>query len=150
MPACSLFGHRDCSENIKEALTGVLTELIENRGADTFHVGSQGGFDAAALGVLCSLQEKYPHIICCVVLAYPPPPHSAVGELSYENVLLPEGIEYIHPRYAISWRNKWMVDNSDFVVCCVSRDWGGAAQAVKDAKRKGKQVINLCSLYSSK
>ena len=31
-----------------------------------------------------------------------------------ENTLLPEGIENVPPRFAISWRNKWMLERSDY------------------------------------
>ena len=28
--------------------------------------------------------------------------------------MLPEGIESLHPHYAISWRNNWMLRHSDY------------------------------------
>ncbi len=59
------------------------------------------------------------------------------------NTLLPEGIEFIFPKYAISWRNKWMLERSDYVVCYITRPFGGAAQFVEMAKKKQKTVINI-------
>lgn len=32
MAACTFFGHRECSEEIRPELVRVLTELIEHRG----------------------------------------------------------------------------------------------------------------------
>ena len=55
----------------------------------------------------------------------------------------PEGLESIHPRYAISWRNKWMIQESDVVVTYITHSWGGASQYAELAERKHKQVINI-------
>ena len=37
-----------------------------------------------------------------------------------EETMFPEGLEDIHPRLAISWRNKWIVNQSKFVVCYIT------------------------------
>ena len=55
--------------------------------------------------------------------------------------ILPEGIERVHPRYAIVWRNNWMIDKSDYVIAYVTHPTGGAYKAVERAKKKGKEVI---------
>jgi hypothetical protein len=57
--------------------------------------------------------------------------------------MLPEGIESVHPHYAISWRNNWMLQQSNYVVTYITHSWGGAAQHEKKAIRSGKVVINL-------
>ena len=55
-----------------------------------------------------------------VVLAYMPSVGSAEwNPYEYGETMLPKGIEVVHPRYAISWRNKWMVNESDIVVILV-------------------------------
>jgi hypothetical protein len=61
----------------------------------------------------------------------------------YSDTMLPEGIETIHPRYAISWRNNWMIKQSDYVVNYITHSWGGAFQYVEKAKRQKKNVINI-------
>ena len=57
--------------------------------------------------------------------------------------MLPEGIESVPPRFAISWRNRWMLRQSDHVVTFITRSFGGAAQFADAAKQQGKTVINL-------
>lgn len=59
------------------------------------------------------------------------------------DTMLPEGLETVHPRYAISRRNGWMLKQADFVVTYITHTWGGAAQYAEKAKRAGKTVINL-------
>ena len=57
--------------------------------------------------------------------------------------MLPEGIETVHPHFAISWRNKWMIKQSDYVVTYITHSWGGAAQFAEKANRKKKVLISL-------
>jgi len=79
-----------------------------------FYVGNQGRFDAIVRGVLRELTEEYPQIHYAVVLAYMPGKKNAYDDFS--DTILPEGIESVHPRYAISWRNNWMLRQTDFVI----------------------------------
>ena len=115
--------------------------MIVHENVSMFYVGNQGQFDAYVRGILRKLAVKYPTISYAVVLAYMP--QQANEYEDYSDTMLPEGIENIHPRYAISWRNKWMLDRSDFVISYVTHSWGGAAKYVADAKRHGKIVIPL-------
>lgn len=137
MPVCTFFGHRDCPDTIKPQLREVLMDLIANHGVTMFYVGHQGRFDAIVRGVLGQLQKDDPRISYAVVLSRLP--RIADGD----NTMVPEGIESVHPRYRISWRNKWMIRQSDFVVAYVTHGWGGAAQFVKSAAGQGKRVIHL-------
>ena len=66
----------------------------------------------------------------------------------YGETMLPEGIESVHPHYAISWRNKWMVNESDMVICYITHSWGGAAQYVEMAARRKKKILNIAKLVS--
>lgn len=137
MPVCTFFGHRDCPDTIKPQLREVLMDLITNHGVTVFYVGHQGRFDAIVRGVLGQLQKENPRISYAVVLSRLP------READGDDTMLPEGIESVHPRYRIGWRNKWMLRQSDFVVAYVTHDWGGAAQFVRSAAGQGKRVIRL-------
>lgn len=55
----------------------------------------------------------------------------------------PYGIEKTPKKYAIDFRNRWMLDKADTVVAYVTHGWGGAAKFVQLAERKKKTVINL-------
>ena len=140
MKACTFFGHRDCPETIKPYLREVLVDLITNQGVDTFYVGNQGRFDGIVRSVLRELEKEYPEIRYAVVLAYLPGKKNEYDDFS--DTILPEGIEAVHPRYAIDWRNRWMLQRSDFVVTYITHPWGGAAKFAEKAKREGKTVVN--------
>lgn len=141
MAGCTLFGHRECPEEIRPIFTEVLVDLIENHNVDLFYVGNQGRFDTIVRGVLQKLQRKYPHIDYAVVLAYIPEKKSKYEDFS--DTIVPEGIESVPPRFAISWRNNWMLKHSDYIVTYVTHDWGGAYKYAQEAIRQSKHVRNL-------
>lgn len=141
MKACTFFGHKDCPSTIIPLLEAVIMELINDHNVEMFYVGNQGQFDAYVRRVLRKITARYSHISYAVVLAYMP--H---GELDdFTDTMLPEGIEKVHPRYAISWRNRWMIRRADYVVAYITHSWGGAAQWVNAAKSQHRQVISLVS-----
>ena len=143
MSVCTFFGHSDCPSTVAPKLRSVLIELIENHGVDVFYVGNQGSFDHMVRSALKVLAEIYPHIRYAVVLAYIPRKRDALTDFNYKNTLLPEGIEAVHPRFAISWRNKWMIRQADYVVTYITHSWGGAAQFADLAEKQRKVIINL-------
>lgn len=143
MAVCTFFGHRDCPDTIKPHLWEVLVELIVSKGVDTFYVGSQGRFDGIVRSALRELERGYPQTHYTVVPAYMPGKKQECEDFS--DTILPEGIETVHPRYAIDWRNRWMLLRSDYVVTYITRTWGGAARYAEKAKRSGKTVISVSS-----
>ncbi len=141
MAACTFFGHRECPESVRPILRKTLVGLIVNHGVDIFYVGNQGQFDACARQTLRELAVEYPHIRYAVVLAYLPGKQNAYED--FTDTILPEGIETVHPKFAISWRNNWMLHQTDFVVTYITHTWGGAYQFAEKARKQGKTVINL-------
>ena len=140
MAACTFFGHRDCIGLSKQRLEEAIEDLILNHGVDLFYVGNEGQFDALVHWILFAMKKKYPHIRYAVVLAYPP---KNLPDEDYSDTMLPAGIEAIHSKYAITWRNRWMLQRADYVITYVTHSWGGAARFAEEAKRQGKRVINL-------
>ena len=141
MGTCTFFGHRDCPETVKPKLREVLINLITDHKVDMFYVGNQGRFDAYVHGELKKLKVEYPHINYAVVLAYMPGAKTEYDD--YSDTMLPEGIEAIHPRFAISWRNDWMLKQSNYVVTYITHTWGGAAQYANKARKSRKHIINI-------
>lgn len=137
MSTCTFFGHRDCPEAVRAQVKRAVEELISHHGVDTFYVGNQGRFDAIVRGVLCETAQTYPNIRYAVVLASMP---NGVQE---NDTMLPEGIEAVLPRFAVDWRNNWMLKRADFVVTYVTHGWGGAAKFAQKAEKSGKTVIAI-------
>ena len=140
---CTFFGHHDCPSSIKPKLREVLIDLIENQSVDMFYVGNKGAFDRLVRSVLRELTQEYPQINYSVVLERLPGKQNEDYPEDFSDTMLPEGIEEVPPRFAIVWRNKWMLRQSDYFVTYVTHSWGGAAQFVEMATRQKKTVINL-------
>lgn len=140
---CTFFGHRDCPETIKPKIREAVIDLIENHGVTVFYVGNQGNFDRLVRSVLKEVTTAYPGVGYAVVLAYMPPAKAANLSEDFSDTMLPEGIEKVPKRYAIPWRNKWMIAHADCVVIYMTRSYGGAAQAADFAKRKQKHILFL-------
>ncbi len=136
----TFFGHKDTPKEAEETLGTVLIDLIENHGITKFYVGNNGNFDIMVRRNLDTLSKLYP-INYSIVLAYMP-----VAKSEYEdftNTVIPEGIENVTKRFAISYRNKWMIKQSDIVVTYVTHSFGGAWQFKSIAEKQGKKVIEL-------
>lgn len=132
MPACTFFGHSQCPDLRSELRDAVMR--LASDGVDMFYVGDNGRFDAQVRSVLSELGLRYG-----VVLAYLPKGAGA----GFDDTMFPEGLELVHPRYAIERRNRWMLERSDYVVTYVRYSWGGAAKFAAMAERQGKRIIRL-------
>ena len=137
---CTFFGHKDTPKEIEPTLRSTLIDLIENRNVNVFYVGNNGNFDTMVRRQLEDLSQTYP-ITYSVVLAYLPIEKNKYDNLT--NTIYPEGLETVPKRFAIPWRNKWMIQQSDVVVTYVTRNFGGAAQFKALAERLNKHIINL-------
>lgn len=132
---CCFFGHKDASNDIAEDLRNAILQAIQD-GADSFLLGNQGSFDRMAYRLLKALQQQYPQIHYNVVLAYMPATRAEYGDYAPTETLYPEGLETVPQRFAISWRNNWMLKQSDMAICYVLHSWGGAAQFYEKAQRR--------------
>ncbi len=138
MATVTFFGHRDAPKETEPALRLTLIDLVENKNATVFYVGNHGNFDAMVRRQLEVLSKTYP-IKYYVVLAYMPGKNDEPDEHS----ILPEGIETVPRRFAINYRNKWMLNKSDIVVTYVTRNFGGAWEFRELAKKKHRLVIEV-------
>lgn len=58
----------------------------------------------------------------------------------YDDIIFPDKLAGIHYKAAIKVRNRWMIDNSDFVLIYTFRNYGGAYEAKKYAERSHKNI----------
>ena len=138
--SCCFFGHRDAPESIKPKLKEHIIRLIIEYNVTVFYVGNNGSFDSIVTSVLKDVVNEYPDISFNIVLAYLP---SKRDEEQEKNTLYPFGIESVPKRYCISWRNKWLINHSQYVICYVTHITGGASKFMEMALKRGRNVINL-------
>lgn len=134
----------------KECEQKLLT-FLENKVGDCsaeMYLGGYGGFDSFAYD--CCKQYKKTHT--GVSLAFVTPyltveyqrNHLEFQKARYDFIIYPE-IESKPKRFAITYRNRYMVDMADIVIAYVAHKYGGAYSTYKYAKRKGKEIFNLAN-----
>ncbi|MCM1323122.1 MAG: hypothetical protein NC218_02960 [Acetobacter sp.] len=149
---CAFFGHRDAPSYLLENnhIERTIISLIENEGVDTFWFGGNGNFDSYANSAVRRVQEQlYPQIKRIFVAAYMQQVNPTIGseagftELNYDGFMYPDEVEFAPRKFAITYRNRYEVENADFFICYIHKEYGGAYTAYRLAKRNGKKVINL-------
>ena len=123
-------------EPVEAWLRETVASLIL-RGADKFYLGGYGAFDQMAASVVWAQKTQHPYIASVLVLPYLD--RKVISE-HYDYTAYPP-LESVPKRFAISRRNRWMVDNSDILVAYVTHEWGGAAATLEYAERKKKEII---------
>lgn len=132
--------------DIESALHEALCGLIENQGVTCFLTGGMGEFDELFAKTVRSLRGQYPQICLCLAVPYLTKRLNDQSDLFsslYDEIILPAKLDGVNKIAAIPLRNRWMVDNSDFVVSAVHRDFGGAYEAVTYAVQRDVPIINL-------
>ena len=124
-------------------LTRELRTLLEH-GNYKFYLGGYGDFDLLAAKVLYELKQEYPETETILILPYL---DRKVDASLYDSTIYPP-LENVPKRYAISRRNKWMVEQADMVIACVDHDWGDASKTLEYAVKKGLRIINLGGLHN--
>ena len=71
-------------------------------------------------------------------------------EKYYDEIIIPPSLQKSHPKSAITKRNKWMIENSDLILFFVEREKGGAYEALKYAKKLGKEIVDLTACEERK
>lgn len=137
-----LFGHRDFNGHniVEENLFSLLKDLIKEKQFVEIYVGRDGEFDIYAATIVKRVQRicgKDNNELICVL------PYSKKDTVYYEKyydrIIIPECIEKTHPKGAITKRNRWMVEQSDLLICYVEHEQGGAYSALKYAKKLNKK-----------
>ncbi len=138
---CCFAGHSKASydSNIKNRVLGKCRELIIRFGVNTFWVGHYGEFDSLAANAVRTLKQQYPQIELDLVVAYLTKEMNECPEMyqkKYDNILMAEIPERTPHPYRIIYCNRYMVDNSDYLISYVNYSCGGAAKTLEYALRK--------------
>ena len=142
----SCFGHRTVFHNVSESLSASIEELITKHNVKTFMTGGMGDFDGQFATAVRGFQRQYKDIKLVLVKPYfsnELNTNKYYYEMVYDDVIIPDVLAGVHPKSAITKRNRWMVENSDFIIAYVHRDHGGAYSAVRYANKIGRPVYNL-------
>ncbi|MBE6639507.1 MAG: DUF1273 domain-containing protein [Ruminococcaceae bacterium] len=143
---CCGFGHRDVFKDIVGELKSILEDWIVNNGVGTFMTGGMGDFDLQFAKAVRELKCQYPYIELVLIKPYftnDLNTNKVYYESMYDSVLIPDVLMGVHYKSAIKLRNRWMIERCDCVLVYVNREFGGAYDALKYARKQGKTVIHL-------
>ncbi len=139
-------GHSRCLLTADEliALENHLTYIIEKEPFCTFYLGGYGNFDRVCFNVLTKLKQRYKNIKRVFITPYICN-YDKLKTLSktYDETIYPP-LENTPLRFAINKRNRWMIQNSNILICYVTNTFGGAYTTYKYAKTKNLKIINIC------
>ena len=122
----------------EEKILTLLSHHIGNSPAELF-LGGYGAFDDFARKCGRKYQKEHPNVKLIFVTPYI---NKECEKDLYDEIIYPP-IEDKPPKFAISYRNKWMIERADLVIAYIDHAWGGAYQTYKHAKLQKKQIYNL-------
>ena len=143
--ACCGFGHRNVFENISDKLDQAIESAIQ-QGCEIFYTGAMGDFDSLFSSGVRRAKNTYPYIKLICVKPYFTNDINTNRDFYaalYDDIIIPDELADIHYKAAINARNRWMIDNSDIIVVYTVRNYGGAYDALKYAKRTQKTVFTI-------
>jgi len=127
---------------IEEQLLAILQSQVGDATCE-FYLDGYGSFDSFARECCRKFQKEHPNASLVFVTPYLKIDKYQNG--LYDNSVYPP-IEDKPLKFAIVYRNKWMVEKADLVISYVDCQSGGAYRTYQHAKRKKKQIINLGKL----
>ena len=120
----------------EEKILSLLQNEVGNAPAE-FFLGGYGAFDTFAFHCCKKYQATHPSVKLVFVS-----PYLNAEKNGYDAVLYPT-LEQVPLKFALSHRNRWMVENADVVVAYIDHAWGGAYQTCVHAKRRQKTIFYL-------
>ena len=139
----TFFGHSDFKGN--DEFEKIILDLLEEKIGDNvaeIYLGGYGNFDAFAYKCCKKYKQNHSNVSLVFVTPYL---NFENSNLMYDYVIYPE-IEDKPLRFAITYRNRYMVEKAEYIIFYLNREWGGAYQSYKYAKQKKKDLLNLAEL----
>lgn len=133
--------------SIENDLFMAINDLINKNGVKLFYTGGMGEFDDMFSATVKKTKIRH-HNDVKLILVKPYfsneiNTNKEFYEQYYDDVIIPCELLETHPKAAIKKRNQWMIDESDYVIGGVYKDYGGAYDAIRYAAKQGKLYINI-------
>lgn len=141
----SMIGHRVVEDySVEERLHELFRELLRTKEYVEFYLGRNGDFDILAASVIKRLHKNYrdDNSAMILVLPYPVKDYEYYKDY-YDEIIIPDELHGVHPKAAITERNRWMVANTDVLIAYIRNKSGGTATCVRMAEQHGRTVIKI-------
>ena len=136
-------GHNEIKAEIKRQLEIILQKYKDV----SCYLGGYGEFDMLAASACRELKKELGGIELVYISPYMTlSEQEKIKEMKklglYDASIYPP-IENTPPRFAISKRNAWMMENADLIIAYVVFSSGGAYRSLKIAKAKKKPIVMI-------
>lgn len=139
---CCFFGHRDAPDTLADDLYTAAEEMVLLEGVTTFLVGGHGNFDFLAAQTIRKLRMVYPHIRLVLVAAYAFALRSPrVREGGFDEAFVPDTLAKVPFKAAIVCRNRWMAEQTDFVLLMLSEQKAGPIPPWSMPEKRGRKSV---------
>lgn len=132
-------------EEIEQKVLSFLEEKIGNNAAEAY-LGGYGQFDAFAYACCKKYQKAHKKFSLVFVTPYLTEAYQknylCDYEKKYDSIVYPP-LEEKPLKLAIIYRNRYMVDEANYVIAYVTHKFGGAYATYQYAKRKKKEIYNV-------
>lgn len=148
MAVCTFAGHRNVFGGVSDRVVEQLEKILSKERSLECLVGGMGEFDSICTKAVQTLKREYParNISLTLVLPYMSQKlndNKQYFETVYDNIIIPEELYGVHYKQAITARNKWMIDRSDYLIAMIRRDFGGAYTSLKYAQEKRLTILQI-------
>ena len=141
-------GHANYKENLQHK--ALIFEILQRNAVSThidFYLGEYGNFDFFAYNCAKEFKNLHPEASLIFVTPYiPTDSHKNIISKKdrFDSILYPP-LEQVPQRYAISHRNRWIVEQADLLISYITHEYGGAYATYRYAKRKNVKIYNLAN-----
>uniref|UniRef100_A0AB39C751 DprA-like DNA processing chain A n=1 Tax=Bacillus phage KoopaTroopa TaxID=3234046 RepID=A0AB39C751_9CAUD len=133
-------------------LRSIIEMYINRRGINTFISGMALGIDIWSAQIILALKKKYPHIklVCAIPCDEQWKKWKDQDIETWHKVV--EQADYVHyvseepyTAWCMNARNRWMVDNSSYVIGVWDGTTGGTYDCLKYAVKRDRSIMHLDS-----
>ena len=142
----AFIGHREICGNchLADAVEQVIRQQLQCREYVEFYAGRSGDFDLLAASAVKRAQNALGRHNSSLILVQPYPTKDDEYYASYYDEIVYPVDPKMHPKSAITRRNRWMMEQADLLLAFVNTEQlGGARTALRYAEKKGVPVINF-------
>lgn len=148
MSSCFFIGHREAPETLMGELTAEVERHIIEYGVTDFVVGRYGRFDSMAAKCVKAAKKRHPEVTLTLLLPYHPYDRPTPTPPGFDGTFYPPGMETVPKRAAIVRANRYIVENSDYLIAYVWHSVGNAWDLVEYAKKREQQGKIMTSILS--
>lgn len=133
--------------HLTDRIERIVSDLIRTKEFVEFYVGRNGDFDIYAASAVKAAQRALGNHNSYLTLVQPyPAKDDEYYEKYYDAIERPISPK-IHPKGAITARNRWLIDNADLLIAYVEDGQpGGAMTALNYAKKRNLEILNLATV----